>query len=89
MSSLKNRVALIFRTETEIAEAKLRERHTRWSAKARSRVEHPAHGAVIVPHASSYSAICCAAEVWGCDTMEVMDAAVTLVPQDAPIGVAG
>lgn len=48
-----------------------------WSAGIFSKVTHPHYGSVVVPHRSSFSAICCAAEVWGCDWSEVLDATVT------------
>lgn len=40
------------------------------------RVVHPRHGEVIVPGASPFAAIQCAAERWGCDWSEITDARV-------------
>lgn len=53
-----------------------RERIHRWRVPGRSRVVHPAHGSVVVPHASNLAAIMNAAEVWGCDWAEILDAQV-------------
>lgn len=59
-----------------LAAAKKRERKVRWSAPARARVVHPAHGAVVVPHSSNLAAVMNAAEVWRCDWAKIMDARV-------------
>ena len=53
-----------------------RSRRERWDSKSLARVTHPDHGSVVVPHRSNLSAILNAAEVWGCDWMEIKDAAV-------------
>lgn len=53
-----------------------RARDERWAAKARAAVTHPDYGSVVVPHASKFSAICCAAEAWGVDWYEIMDSTV-------------
>lgn len=37
---------------------------------------HPKHGTVVVPHASKYAAILCAADVWKCDWTKIMDAEI-------------
>ena len=55
-----------------------RDMRYRWAAQCKARVEHPAYGAVVVPHRSNYAAILCAAEAWGCDLGELMDCAVLL-----------
>ena len=53
-----------------------RERRERWGAETISRVTHPAHGSIVVPHRSNLAAIMNAAEVWGCDWAEITDAEV-------------
>ena len=53
-----------------------RNRLSRWAAKGVSRVTHPKYGSVVVPHASSLSAILCAAVVWGRAPMELKGAEV-------------
>lgn len=63
------------RTDTRAAAAR-RARIHRWRVPGRSRVVHPAHGSVVVPHASNLAAIMNAAEVWGCDWAEILDAQV-------------
>lgn len=68
------------------ARADERSRETRWSAKSASRVEHPAYGSVVVPHHSNFSAILNAAEFWGCDWLEILDAKVWAVgPGEKPV----
>ena len=44
--------------------AEERARFHRWQVPGRSKVVHPAHGSVVVPHASNLAAILNAAEVW-------------------------
>lgn len=51
-------------------------RRNRWGFKGKVRVVHPKYGEVIMPGASPYAAILCAAEAWGCDSSEIMDARV-------------
>ena len=69
-----------------LAEARKRERRSRWSAPGRSRVIHPAHGTVVVPHSSNLAAIMNAAEVWRCDWAEITDAQVWAAkPGDVPV----
>ena len=63
------------RTDTRAAAAR-RARIHRWSVPGRARVTHPAHGAVVVPHCSNLAAILNAAEVWGCNWVEILDAQV-------------
>jgi hypothetical protein len=53
-----------------------RSRRERWRAKGRSRVTHPAHGSVVVPHGSNFAALLNAADVWGCDWLEIRGAEV-------------
>lgn len=53
-----------------------RSRRERWEATGKARVSHPAHGTVVVPHGSNLSALLCAAEIWGCDWLEIRDAEV-------------
>jgi hypothetical protein len=50
-----------------------------------ARVEHPAHGSVVVPHRSNYAALLNAAEVWRCDWMEIRDAKVWVAPGEKPV----
>lgn len=54
-------------------EAVARARFHRWQAPGRSRVVHPAHGSIVVPHASNLAAILNAAEVWRCDWATILD----------------
>ena len=42
-----------------------RARIHRWNVPGKSRVTHPAHGSVVVPHVSNLAAVMNAAEVWG------------------------
>ena len=60
-----------------------RSRRERWEQKSLARVTHPNHGSVVVPHRSNLAAILNAAEVWGCDWMEITDAAVYLAEPGA------
>lgn len=53
-----------------------RSRRERWEPKSLARVTHPNHGSVVVPHRSNLAAVMNAAEVWGCDWMEITDATV-------------
>ena len=64
-------------TPGQMESARERARIYAWSAGIFSKVTHPRYGSVVVPHRSNYSAICCAAEVWGCDWSEILDATVT------------
>lgn len=57
-------------------EAVARARFHRWQAPGRSRVVHPAHGSIVVPHTSNLAAILNAAEVWRCDWATILDAEV-------------
>ena len=54
-------------------------RKHRWEYPGKVRVVHPKYGEVIVPGASPYAAILCAAEKWKCDSTEIMDAKVLAV----------
>ena len=58
------------------AAAEERNRAERWNAPGRSKVTHPKYGTIVVPHRSNLSAIINAAEVWGCDWVEILDAEV-------------
>lgn len=53
-----------------------RDRRQRWAAKGRVRVTHPNHGSVVVPNSSNFVALLNAAEVWGCDWLEIRDAEI-------------
>lgn len=64
--------------------AEERARFHRWNAQGKSRVTHPAHGSVVVPHVSNLAAIMNAAEVWRCDWAEIMDAKVWAADPSEP-----
>ena len=49
------------------AELAMRRRHDRWAAKGRARVALPGRKAVVVPCASPFAAIQCAAELFDAD----------------------
>ena len=66
-------------------EALARARFHRWQAPGRSRVVHPEHGAIVVPHASNLAAILNAAEVWRCDWATILDAEVWAADQAEPV----
>lgn len=55
-----------------------RSRLDRWGAPGAARVIHPTRGTVVVPCRSQFSALLCAAEVWGCDWLDIHDAGVWL-----------
>lgn len=56
------RPGVVYMSTEELAE---RRRHDRWAAKGRARVALPGRKAVVVPCASPFAAIQCAAELWG------------------------
>lgn len=56
------RLQVIYMSPEELAK---RRRHDRWAAKGRARVALPGRVAVVVPCASPFAAIQCAAELWG------------------------
>lgn len=56
--------------------AEERSRRDRWAHKCKARVVDPKRGEVIVPCASPFAAILCAAEVWKCDWIEIIHAEV-------------
>ena len=62
-----------------------RARFYRWNAPGRSRVVHPAHGSIVVPHASNLAAILNAAEVWRCDWATILDAEVWAADPAEPV----
>ena len=66
-------------------EAVAQARFHRWQAPGRSRVVHPAHGSIVVPHASNLAAILNAAEVWRCDWATILDAEVWAADQAEPV----
>lgn len=68
-----------------VTAAELRERRARWAMPGRSRVTHPAHGSLIVPHGSNLAAILCAADIWHCDWCAILDAEVELCDQSLPL----
>lgn len=71
--------------ETTHNAAARRARIHRWRVPGRSRVVHPAHGSVVVPHASNLAAVMNAAEVWGCDWTEIRDAKVWAAPGEKAV----
>lgn len=62
-----------------------RDRRQRWAAKGRVRVTHPDHGSVVVPNSSNFVALLNAAEVWGCDWLELRDAVIQGVDRSEPV----
>lgn len=66
------------------AAAEERHRAERWNAPGRSKVTHQKYGTIVVPHRSNLSAIINAAEVWGCDWVEILDAEVWAANKDTP-----
>ena len=66
-------------------DAQARARFHRWQAPGRARVEHPAHGSVVVPHASNLAAILNAAEVWRCNWVTILDAKVWAADHSEPV----
>ena len=65
--------------------AEERARFHRWQVPGRSKVVHPAHGSVVVPHASNLAAILNAAEVWRCDWATILDAEVWAADPAEPV----
>ena len=65
--------------------AEERSRIHRWQVPGRSRVVHPAHGAVVVPHTSNLGAIMNAAEVWRCDWVTILDVEVWAADPSEPV----
>lgn len=61
---------------TTHASAVARSRNERWNAPGTARVVHPSRGTIVVPCGSTYAALLCAAEVWGCDWLDIRDAKV-------------
>jgi len=64
------------RSDEEWAVTADRTRRERWRFPAKARVIHPVRGEMIVPAASPFAAILCAAEAWGCPFFEIRDARV-------------
>lgn len=63
-----------------------RSRRQRWSAGGVARVRHPKYGTVVVPHHSNLAAVMNAAEVWGCQWSDILDAEVWLAaPDEKPV----
>lgn len=65
--------------------ARERDLRQRWAVKTKARVTHPDHGSVVVPHSSNLSALLNAAEVWGCDWLEIRDATVCYTDPADPV----
>lgn len=63
-------------TPVERQAAEERSRRERWRCEGLATVTHPDHGSVVVPHQSKLAAIMCAAEVWGCNWTEILDAEI-------------
>ena len=61
------------------------ERIHRWNVPGKSKVTHPEHGSVVVPHTSNLAAVMNAAEVWGCDWVKILDAEVWAVDPSEPV----
>lgn len=82
MASMSQRKEYALRREAERTALRRRqlEFDNCWNVPTRARVVHPKYGEVIVPHASNYAAIRCAAWVWKCDIREIMDAQVWALP---------
>ena len=66
-------------------EALKRQRERRLSAPGRARVTHPRYGSVVVPCSSGFAAVMNAAELWGCDWAEIIDASVENLELTAPV----
>lgn len=66
------------------AELAMRRRNDRWAAHGRARVALPGRKAVVVPCASPFAAIQCAAELWGVPWQKVVHGArVMWAPPEA------
>lgn len=65
--------------------AEERARIYRWGAPGKSRVTHPSHGSVVVPHISKLAAIMNAAEVWQCNWVKILDAEVWAADPSEPV----
>ena len=63
------------RTDTRAAAAR-RARIHRWSRPRQGQSNTPGPRSVVVPHCSNLAAILNAAEVWGCNWVEILDAQV-------------
>lgn len=64
--------------------AQERQRERRYNTTARARVVHPEYGSVVVPCVSGLAAVMNAAEVWKCDWVTIIDAAVENMELTAP-----
>ena len=74
MGRLK-RLPIIEYTPESMKAARERSHTNLWSGPP-ARVTHPTYGTVIVPHISKFGALLCAAEVWGCDWLDIRDAEI-------------
>lgn len=71
---------------TEYVESiKRRVYEERWHTGGPAVVSHPDYGEIVVPHTSNFCALLNAAELWGCDWMDIRDATVMWVPKDTPM----
>ena len=66
----------MFGEKIPIEECRERARLERWKSKGVARVIHRRFGEIVVPCGSKLSAIMNAAEIWRCDSADVMDAEV-------------
>ncbi|MEG2177120.1 MAG: hypothetical protein RRY97_09625 [Oscillibacter sp.] len=64
------------RKPEDVEQANRRERKQRWGVKGKARVSHPLRGEIVVPCASKFAALLCAAEVWRCNWIDIKDAEV-------------
>lgn len=67
------------------SDAELRARRSRWGWSAKAKVTHQTHGSLIVPHGSNFSAVLCAADIWHCDWVSIIDAKVEMCDQSLPV----
>lgn len=83
-AAVKQNLLTLWDYETHHA-AIQREREQRWAAPSCARVEHPKYGRIVVPHYSNFAAVLNAAEYWGCDWVEIINAEVWRAePEDGP-----
>lgn len=62
-----------------------RNRRLRWEAKGMARVIHPDYGMVVVPCASPFAALKCAAEVWRCNWATISEGATVLASMEGDV----
>lgn len=69
----------------ERAAAIERSRKMRWKAPGAAKVTDKLRGSVVVPHASKFAALLCAAEVWWCSWMDLEGASVWKADPSEPV----